>query len=214
MKKILFSVLPLFFLFGCSSYVSRYFFNYEQIDTSIKHLVQKNEIYAGYNQYYEDDLIKLHIDCGPIGIRFYLINKTNNTLNIIWDSVKVYSEFLKNKPVSIMHTNKTQDNIVIPDSSALDFIEKSTLIKLREEDRLSVIKTSIILANHTWMDEIQFNQNDYLLPYQFSNKDSLNYKSNGVIGKKIKLLLPLKTKEEIINYTFVFTVKDFQILSK
>jgi hypothetical protein len=213
MKKILFGVLPLFFLFGCSSFISRYFFSYEQIDKSSKHFIQKDELYAGYNHYFEDDLFKLHIDCEPYEIRFYIINKTNNPLHIIWDSVKVYSEYLSNNSVSITHSNKTQANIVIPDSSASDFIEKNILIKMREKDSLFVIKPSIILANHTWMDEIQFNKNEYLLPYQLSNKDSLNDKSTRVIGKKIKLLLPIKIKEEIKNYTFLFSVKGFQILS-
>src|SRR5690606_10365156 len=133
---------------------------------------------------------------------------------IIWDSLKIYSEYLKDSSLSFIHSNKTQDNIVIPDSSASDFNEKILLTELRNGDSLSVIKPSIILANKTWMDEIQPNQNKYFLPYQLSNKDSLRVKSSKVIRNKIKLLIPLKINEEIKNYNFIFTVKDFQILSK
>lgn len=213
MKKILLGILPLFFLFGCSSYVSRYFFNYEQTDNSVKQLVQKNELYAGYHQFYEDDIIKLRLDCEPIGIRFYLINKTNEPLIIIWDSARVSSEYL-HKLILINHSNKTQDNIVTSDSSDLDFGDQNILNKMRKGERHYVIKPSIILAKQTWMDEIQFNKNEYLLPYQLSNKDSLINESKSVIGEKITLLLPIKVNEKIIDYAFVFTIKDFEILSK
>jgi hypothetical protein len=213
MKKILFSILPLMLLFGCSSYISRYFYSYEQVDGSSKQSVQRNELYAGYNQYYEDEIIKLHLDCEPMGIRLYIINKTNQSVSIIWDSTRVFSEYLK-KTVLFTHSNKTQDYIVLPDSLAPDFIEKDTLVKLRNLDSLSVTKASIILANHTWMDEIQFNKNEYLLPYQLTNKELLDNESSKVIGKKVKLQLPINVNDQVIKYTFVFTVKEYEILSK
>ncbi|MDR3667997.1 MAG: hypothetical protein P4L35_14245 [Ignavibacteriaceae bacterium] len=211
MKKLLLSILPLFLLCSCSTYVSRYFYSYEQTDNSAKQSVQKNELYAGYNQYFEDDLIKLHLDCEPMGIRFYFLNKTNKYLNIIWDSTRVYSGYL-NKFVVFSHSNKAQDNI--NDSTTSEFINKNVLAEKKVLEIPYVIKPSIILPNNTLMDEIQFNKNEYILPYQISNNDTLKEKSNSVIGKSIKLLLPIKVEGKTINYTFVFTVKDFQILSK
>lgn len=50
------------------------------------------------------------------------------------------------------------------------------------------------------MDEILLKQNNYLLPYQLSNKDLLNEKSSKVIGKQIKLILPIKINNVIKNY--------------
>jgi hypothetical protein len=148
-----------------------------------------------------------------MGIRLYIINKTNQSVSIIWDSTRVFSEYLK-KTVLFTHSNKTQDYIVLPDSLAPDFIEKDTLVKLRNLDSLSVTKASIILANHTWMDEIQFNKNEYLLPYQLTNKELLDNESSKVIGKKVKLQLPINVNDQVIKYTFVFTVKEYEILSK
>ncbi len=190
MKKLLISVIPLLFLFGCSSYISRYFYNYEKVDNSAQNIKQGDESFGRYNHYFEDDLIKINLDCTPYEIAFYLHNKTEVPIKIIWDSVKVNSEYLKNEPLEIYHTNKSQDNLA------------------------NKIQPSIILAKKNWMDEIVFNKNIYLLPYELNNKDSLMKKSNSVIGKKIKLILPLEINGKIKDYTFIFSVKDFSVLSK
>jgi hypothetical protein len=214
MKIIIVVVLPLFLLVGCSNYVSRYYFNYERADGLTKQLVNTDEVFARYNHYFEDDFVKFHFDCEPYEIGFYLINKTNSPLRIIWDSVKVYSEYLDKNSIQISHSNRSQDNIIIADSSASDFKEKSILVKLKKEDSLYVIKPTIILEKYTWMDEISPRQNKYLLPYQLSDKDSLNGKSKKVIGKRIKLVLPIKIGSEIKYYTFLFTAKEYDILKK
>ncbi len=75
---------------------------------------QSDEKYGRYNHYFEDDFLKIHLDCTPYEIGFYIQNKTEIPIQIIWDSVKVFSDYLKNKPLEIYHTNKSQDNIETP----------------------------------------------------------------------------------------------------
>lgn len=130
MNKILIAVLPFLLLTGCSSYVSRYFFDYKRTDNSSTEFIQKDEIYARYKYYFEDDFIKLRTDCEPYGLGLYLSNKTDNAVRIIWDSVKVFSDYLKDNSISIIHLNKSQDNIQIPDSTSSDFGEKNLLVNL------------------------------------------------------------------------------------
>ncbi len=224
MKKLVFIIFPLLFLVGCSNYVSRYFYNCELSDNSTvpfakviaptKVLRLNDEVFARYEHFFEDDFIKLYIDCAPYEIGFYIVNKTDNPIRIIWDSVKVFSEYLKDNSPSFIHLNKTQNSILIPDITAADYNEKVLLAELRTEDSLSVIKPSIILGKKTWMDEIQLTMNKYLLPYQLSNKESLYSQSNKVVGSKVNLLLPLKSNYGIKYYNIIFTVKDFQILLK
>ena len=96
MKKVLIIVLPLLFLIGCSSYISRYFYDYKYLDSTHKNLIQSNESFGRYNHYFEDDFIKLNVDCTPYEIGLYIHNKTDRPIRIIWDSVRVFSDYLNN----------------------------------------------------------------------------------------------------------------------
>ena len=88
------------------------------------------------------------------------------------------------------------------------------LEELKKKDNNFKIEPSIILANEDWMDEILFSKNVTLLPYELNSKEKLINKSESVIGNKIKLVLPIKINDKIKDYTFIFTVKDFKVLSK
>lgn len=214
MKKIALVIFTIFIVSSCSNYISRYSYNYERTDNSTQTIESKSEIFAGYSHYFEDNNIKLHLDCDPYRIGFYIINKTNIPLRILWDSVKVISEYNKNAPISITHSNKSQEEIDIPDSSSSEYHKMTQLAKLRNEDSNYVAKPTIILANETLIDEIIPKQNNYWLPYKMSNKEKLKNNSDKVIGNKIELNFPIKIKNEIKNYTFSFTVEGYQILKK
>lgn len=213
MKNTFLGVILLFIFISCSNYISRYSFDYKRIDNSTKQVASESEIYAGYKHYFEDDILKLHLDCDPYRIGFYLINKTDKPLRIMWDSVKVFSEYL-NRNVEITHTNKTQMEINIPDSSSSKFSRQKQLAELRKEDSLAVIKPSIVLSTNSYIDEIIPKQDLYWLPYKLSSKDSLFAHSKEVIDSEIKLIFPIKINNEIKNYSFQFIVRDFEILKK
>ena len=214
MRKLLIAIFPILFLFGCSTYISRYFYKYDLTDNSSKLLKQNDEKYGRYNHYFENDYYKIHLDCTPYEIGFYIQNKTKIPIQIIWDSVKVYSGYLKNKPLEIYHTNKSQDNLETPNPSSQDYNDIKQIEYLKSENKNYKTQPSIILGKKDWMDEIEFNKNLYLLPYEMSNKDSLFKKSNKEIGKKITLILPMKINNKIDDYSFSFSVKDFSVLQK
>ncbi len=213
MKKLLMFVLPLFLLIGCSSYISRYFYDFKYSGHSDKVLAQSDSTFGRYNHYFEDNFIKLYLDCSPNEIGIYLINKTEIPIKIIWDSVKVYSDYLKKDQIVINHSNKSQENITKPDPSSKLYNEIKNLIELKKEDSDYKIEPSIILANGTWLDEILFNKNVNLLPFESSKKNALSEKSNQTIGEQIRLILAIKINGETKEYPFVFKVKDFQILT-
>ncbi len=214
MKKILIAVLPLLFLFGCSSYISRYFYNYELTNNASNKVKQNDEKYGRYNHYFEDDYLKIHLDCTPYEIGFYIQNKKEVPIQIIWDSVKVFSDYLNNEPLEIYHTNKSQENIESPNPSSPEYNDIKQIEFLKKENVNYKTQPSIILGKKDWMDKIVFNKNIYLLPYEMNNKDSLIQKSNKAVGKKITLILPLKINNKIENYSFSFSVEDFSVLSK
>lgn len=212
MKKIALIMFTIFFVSSCSNYISRYSYSYERTDNSTQTIESKSEIFAGYSHYFEDNLIKLHLDCDPYRIGFYIINKTKAPLRIIWDSVKVYSDYNQNNPIEITHSNKSQEEIDIPDSSSSEFHKMTQLAELRKVDSIYIAKPTIILRNETLMDEIIPKQNNYWLPYKMSNKEKLKNNSDKVIGNKIELNFPIKIENDIKNYTFSFTVEEYQIL--
>ena len=214
MKNVLIIVFPLLFLIGCSSYISRYFYNYKYLDSTHKNLIQSDESFGRYNHYFEDDFIKLNVDCTPYEIGLYIHNKTDSPIRIIWDSVKVFSDYLNNRNLVINHSNKSQENLSIPSSSSPSYNDLKQLEELKKRDNNFKIEPSIILANDDWMDEILFSKNVTLLPYELNSKEKLINKSESVIGNKIKLVLPIKINDKIKDYTFIFTVEDFKVLSK
>lgn len=218
----------LFFLFislyfsGCSTYVARYYFNYECAGGSPDNYTEKDELFARINsnaeafaQYhyrFENDNYRLHLYADPEEIGLYLVNKTDSPIQIIWDSVKIYSDYIGDDPVPFTHINKTQDKIKIPDSTNADFEEIKTLINLQFENDKALIKPSIILSNKTWMDEIVPLQNKSLLPNKMGNEITLKHASKDVIGKKLILVLPIKVRHKIIYTIHIFTIKDYQTL--
>lgn len=214
MKMILINIFFLFLLAGCTNYISRYTFDYNRMDAPEMEYNSNSEIYAGYKHSFEDNITKLYLDCDPYRIGIYIINKTDYPLRILWDSVKVFSEYNPNIPITITHSNKSQDDIEIPDSSSSEYSKMIQLLKLRKEDSIYVIKPTIILPNETLMDEIIPAKNDYWLPYELNDKEILKSKAEEVVGKVIQTQLPIKIENEVKNYIFKFTVKDYQILKK
>lgn len=214
MKMILINIFFLFLLAGCTNYISRYTFDYNRMDAPEMEYNSNSEIYAGYKHSFEDNILKIYLDCNPYRIGFYIINKADAPLRIIWDSVKVYSDSDEDVPISITHSNKSQEEIEIPDSSSSEYSKMIQLLKLRKEDSIYVIKPTIILPNETLMDEIIPAKNDYWLPYELNDKEILKSKAEEVVGKVIQTQLPIKIKNEVKNYIFKFTVKDYQILKK
>lgn len=214
MKTILVNIFFLFLLAGCTNYISRYTFDYNRMDALEIEYNSNSEIYAGYKHSFEDNILKIYLDCDPYRIGFYIINKADAPLRVIWDSVKVYADSNKDAPITITHSNKSQEEIEIPDSSSSQFSKMNQLIELRKEDSVYVIKPTIILPNETLMDEVIPKQNNNWLPYKMSDKEKLKNESDKVIGTKVELKFPIKIEDEVKTYIFSFTVKDYQILKK
>lgn len=92
MKKNIIIVLPLFFLVGCSNFVSRYFFEFDNPNQSSEQIFRET-VFGRYNHYYEDSSIKLYMDLGPTAFGFQLENRLEKPLRIIWDSAKVIFDY-------------------------------------------------------------------------------------------------------------------------
>jgi len=210
--KFIVALFVVFCFAGCSNYIARYSFEYEFENTHQTNFNAKDELFAQYEYRFENDVFKLHlfIDAEEIGL--YLINKSKYPLKIIWDSVKIYSDYIGNSPIPFLHTNKSQDNIKAPHTSDPDYKAITSILNLQNEDLPAEIKPIIVLSNKTWMDEIIPSNNQYLLPYINRNRERLIENSDKVIGSKLTLVLPLKHQQQTEYFTFVFTLKNKDVI--
>ena len=222
--KVILVLLIITMLYGCSSYITRYGFNCEMgdglqlVQSSAKPSLIEEEAFGRYKFVLNDQFITLHLNCDAYGIGFYLINKTNNSVSIIWDSTRIYTEYNsidsmdKNHQVSFYTTNRSQDKIT-PDSESVNYEEQKFLLSIIRQDSLYLKKPSIILPGKNWMDELMCS-NEFLLPYKSTNLDTLEQHAKKMIGRKVKMEMYLKIEDNLKPYKFIFTSIDYSILRK
>jgi len=126
---ILFFVLSSFFV-GCSSYISRYYFESDNSDQN-PNQVFKETTFGRYNHSYEDNSIKLYMGLGPTAFGFQLENKLETPLCIIWDSAKVLLDYERIYQISNRMENISNEYVEINWLNKKDTIFCSILNKTK-----------------------------------------------------------------------------------
>lgn len=114
-KKWLFLFSSLSFLFyGCSSYVSRYYFEFDIADKKITNNDSYQEtVFGRYKHYYENTNINLFMDIAPNTIGFQIENKLEKPIRIIWDSTKAIVEYERIYKIANKIENMSNESIDI-----------------------------------------------------------------------------------------------------
>lgn len=128
--KLVLFVLLSFLAVGCSSYISRYYFEFDNSEQS-PNQVFKETAFGRYNHYYEDNSIKLYMDLGPTAFGFQLENKLEKPLRIIWDSAKVFFDYERIYKISNRIENISNEFVEINWLNKKDTILCSVLNKTK-----------------------------------------------------------------------------------
>ncbi|MCF8297105.1 MAG: hypothetical protein K9H48_16495 [Melioribacteraceae bacterium] len=142
LKKWLFVFSSLAFLFyGCSSYVSRYYFEFDNTPQEISNQgLYKETLFGRYNHYYEDASINIFMDIEPNAIGFQIENKLEKPLHIIWDSAKVVIEYERIYKIANKIENTSNEFLEVKWLNKKDTILCS--IKNKSKDKMMFEKDS------------------------------------------------------------------------
>jgi hypothetical protein len=197
MKKIIFLVLS--FLATSCFYSGKYVISLQNVESSnnknnsftINKLVEFTE--GDINKYsYEDSLINIIWTPTANEFHFSILNKTKNTIRIIWDNAIYIDE------------NSSSNRIVHGD------------IKLSETNN-SQVPTSIARGSKindmvVPIHNISFKGYWKIKPFfQYSTNEPEELKSlkEKYVGKTVSILLPISIKEQEHEYIFSFKIDDF-----
>lgn len=140
---------------------------------------------------YEDSLIQVIWRCDGKRFWFNLLNKTDLPLTIDWD--KIVYVGIDDEAGNVIHTgirymsrNEGQlKTVVIRKSKISDFL----------------VPSKNCVLNWTW-------QENYLFPCVYKKKKDLEANAPNLIGKTMRIEMPLLIGEDEIIYTFYFELKD------
>ncbi len=151
--------------------------------------------------YFEDEMLKIIWFPTPSGISFFLTNKTDHTIKIIWDEAAYVDENgishrVIHAGIKYIDINSFQTPTVV--------VRKSSL-----EDLIFPAENIYYLSGEHggWREEPLFPENvpDYMLNEEFKNR---------YIGKTIQVLLPIQIEDVINDYIFIFKINNISIEGK
>lgn len=207
------------FLFGCATSVKHYL----QYDITLNEVERPPEASEQYGEHkistteegdykykFEDEMIKILWLPIPSEFRFFLENKTNHSMKIIWKDAAYVCE--KGKSHRVMHTG-------------VKYIDRNDLQRSSVVEGKGVISDFIYpadYANYTydrWIESPLTAGSWHvkpLLPYSQDggNPQKLLNSAISYIDKTIQVLLPIQLEDVAYNYIFTFKVKDVNLAAK
>lgn len=221
-------LIAILLLSGCAShyYIAKY-------DFGLAHVRRSGNADSKYGEkaiteggkgnskgyFFEDKVVKILWTPSARDIDFTITNKTDSSIQIVWDEAAYVDE--NNKSHRVIHSgvkfndrNTSQPPSVIAAKGSLD-------------DNISFADSWYFVTydEQTIYKPMGWNQNPMFPDYQNRGSTILviggkpqetNFPNQvkSYIGKQIKVVLPIKVLNEITEYTFIFDIKDVQILEQ
>ncbi|MGL4452877.1 MAG: hypothetical protein ACRCTZ_17070 [Sarcina sp.] len=141
---------------------------------------KSNDIFSKY--FYEDNIMSILIMCGTKQFEFTLTNKMKNSVKIVWNEASFVDENnlvskVVHKGVKYMNTNSSLPTTTIPGGASISEL---------------IAPTNRIKYSNGW--------------YQQSIVSSNKSNDDNIVGKTVKVLLPIEVNGVINEYVFCFTI--------
>lgn len=206
MKKTIIKTIAIvstFFFFGCMAYRASYDISLMEVErpTEAKQRYGEQKIVSfqeeGLTKYsFEDEMVKVVWVPTSSQFLFVLTNKTSHSIKIIWDEAAYVDENGMSKRV--MH-------------SGVKYIDRSNPQPPTVVTRNSTISDLIFPT-----DNVYWVSGSYggwverpLFPNQsMTSAAELSMQAQGLISKKVQVLLPLQIEDVINEYVFIFKIND------
>lgn len=202
--RFLISILITISLAGCYAYQAIY-------DVSLANVERPEDVRERYGEYeivsfeedgetkytYEDEVVKITWVVLTKQLAFFLTNKSDNSIQIIWDEA-AFVDYdgstgrVIHSGVKYIDRNNSQPPTIIPKNAKVDDI--------------------VVPTDNIYYQEGQYGgwRINALFPTYAKNAEELGQMGNETVGKEIKVLLPLKIEDVVNEYTFTFKVVDFE----
>lgn len=219
MKIKVFSLgLFLIFLYGCAASVKHYLLydiNLEDVERPAEAIERFNEQKIstieeeGYTYMFEDKMIRILWRPSPVELSFFLENKTDSSIRIIWNEAAYVSE--KGESYRVIHAgvkyvdrDRPQVPSVVKEKGMLkDFVYPADYVSYTRDDW---VERPLFVG---WVEKP-------LLPYTQKGGDSqaLLNSAQGCLGKTLQVLLPIQFEGVTYDYAFTFKIKDIYLAPK
>jgi hypothetical protein len=147
--------------------------------------------------FFEDGLTKIVWTPTSREISFDLTNKTDQPIEIIWDESRFVDQEGKKHP--LIH-------------SGTDYAKMDDPQPPLEVAAQGSISTAVFPTNHIYYSDARYQKKPLFPNFAMSRKkDKLEEEGKTHIGKKFKILLPLRIKEAIHEYVFTFEVSGVDV---
>ena len=206
MKKQIFILGLVCFSFSmCASFMWHYL-DYEIVLSEVERPTEAKERYGeskissteeqDYQYVFEDEMIKILWLIGESQFGFFMTNKTDHSIKIIWDEGAYVDE--NNGSHRIIHSGDKYAQIDDPQPPSV-IVRKGTLSDI-------VVPSDAIYYSGGW-------QQRYLLPTaQMAGDPNLFLDENRkLIGKNIQVLLPIQIEDVTNDYIFIFKINDVNL---
>lgn len=193
---ILISLLP-----GCYSYHASYQVVLDTVESpkSFKQQFGEKKLVTfdkgNFSNSFDDSLIHIVWNLNSSTFNFSLTNNSNNSIKVLWDDAAYVDESGLNKRIShrgvnYMDISKSQPNTTVVRGSIL------------EDSVIPIENEHFIRGSKPLFKEAVLNKQDAI---------TLN---DRYIGKRVKILLPLKIEETINEYLFTFRIVEVLVNGK
>jgi len=175
-----------------------------------------------YSYAFEDDMMKILWNVHPRGLSFFMTNKTEYSIRIIWDEAAYVDE--KNVSQKIMHSgikyidkDKSQSPSAIVRRGAFsDEIIPTEKIHYAGqagwivEPLLPYWGDSLITRDFSVYDPLDLGVHLVATIITFRSQEVVVMRGNKVVDKTIQVLLPIQIEGVINDYIFIFKVNGYE----
>lgn len=131
---------------GCSSYISRYQFEYDKINQNSEQTIKETS-FGRYNHVYEDSSSKIYMDIEPSALGIQFENKLETPIHILWDSSKVIIDYERIYKISNRIENISNEITEIKWTNNRDTIYCSILNKTKNKMHYSLDSGLVSFGN-------------------------------------------------------------------
>ncbi|MHC4780350.1 MAG: hypothetical protein ACYTFG_17410 [Planctomycetota bacterium] len=190
---------------GCASYEVDYEIALEEVERTssgskreVLDTIRRMTTGAASVFLFEDDVLKFIWSPRAEEMRFKLVNKGDETLRIIWDEALYIDE--KGVNTRLVHAG-------IHSNDAYKLQPPSLVVKK------GILSEAVFPAHHVAGDPRPVDRGtmEPIFPMWGRSKDALKSGAQKVVGKTVRILLPVVREEKKTVYTFHFVVKGFAI---
>lgn len=184
MKKLFLFGFIIFMMSACTTWQTKYEMKLTEVEVS--GLIVKDLQKQDKNYNFEDENIKMDLAVKNELIEFSLLNKTNNTIKILWDNAVFIG--IDNKSSRVIHQGIRYMDKANPQTPTV--IVKQTTI-----NDIVVPSDNIYFFMNTWAI-------DPLIPEKLTKEE--------VVNSKIKFYVPIEINNKINEYLLTFTITDLK----